>query len=155
MAQEGSTAISAPSDVNGGSDFACGKVLGVAHPVRWGSGPNPNWAKLKPYQKRKFSTYEEVFKRPRSGWEPPRTRNVPYRDWETGLLIWDTKSCWWHCLSLECPDFPDVLDEDIFQLLHVFGVRERRSRVLCTPDIDLYRWAIVLAAKRAVNDLGR
>ena len=59
MVQEGNTAVSAPSDANGGG--GCEKVLGKARPVRWGSN-NSHWEKLKPYQKRKFSTYEEVFK---------------------------------------------------------------------------------------------
>ena len=62
MDQGGNTAVLAPSDANGGGGLACKEVLGKAHRVRWGSEANSHWGKLKPYQKRKFSTYEEVFK---------------------------------------------------------------------------------------------
>ena len=152
MAQEGSTAVSAPPHATGEDN--CGKVLGEARPVRWGTD-NSHWHKLKPYQKRKFLPIEEVFKRPRCGWgwEPPRTGIVPYREWGTGLLVWDIERSWgWNVSSIECPEFPDVLDEDIFELLRLLSVG--RGCFLAVED-NLYRWAIVLAAERAVNDLGR
>ena len=119
----------------------------------WGQN-KANWAKLKPYQKR---SWESSFDKPhvtdpskRRRWSPPRTRNVPYREWGTGLLVWDTDSGWWHRLPIDCPEFPDVLDEDVYRLLHVFGLREHRSRMLYAPDIDLYRWANVTASERAL-----
>ena len=60
---QGENTVLAPSDANGGGGLACEKVLGKARCVCWGSEANSHWGKLKPYQKRKFSTYEEVFKR--------------------------------------------------------------------------------------------
>ena len=153
MAQEGNTAISAPSDANGGDNR--GEVLGKARPICWGTD-NSHWHKLKPYQKRKFVPIEEVFKRPwcEWGWEPPQTGIVPYREWGTGLLKWDIGRSWgsWgqNVSSIECPEFPDVLDEDIFELLRLLsGIRER----FLAGEDNLYRWAIVLAAERAVNDM--
>ena len=103
------------------SDSFVGFIMSTNAGVRWGEVKsnwgemNPNWAKLKPSQKRSWSA-AIIEPSKRSRWPPPRTRNIPYHDWGTGLLVWDTESCWWHCLSMECPDFPDVLDEDIFQL---------------------------------------
>ena len=152
MVQEGNTAVSVPSNANDGGN--CGEVLGVAHPVRWGTD-NSHWHKLKPYQKRKFVPIEEVFKRPRCewGWEPPQTSIVPYREWGTGLLKWDTGRSWGqNVLSIECPEFPDVLDEDIFELLRLLSSVKGR---FLSVEGNLYRWVIVLAAERAVNDLGR
>ena len=73
-----------------------------------------------------------------------------------GLLVWDISDrCgpWGYCPSIECPEFPGVLDEDIFQLLHVFGLQEHRGRILYGPDIDLYHWAIVSASKGAIDGL--
>ena len=119
----------------------------------WGQ-KKANWAKLKPYQKRSLESsigpphVTDPSKRRRLS--PPRTRNVPYREWGSGLLVWDTDSCWWHYDPIDCPEFPDVLDEDVYHYLHVFDLRERRNRVLCAPDIDLYRWAIVTACERAL-----
>ena len=117
----------------------------------WGQNRS-NWAKLKPYQqpdqKRSLESSSGPSKRRR--WSPPRTRNIPYREWGSGLLVWDTKSDWWHYDPIDCPEFPDVLDEDVFRYLHIFGLRERQNRVLCAPDIDLYRWAIVTACERAL-----
>ena len=115
---------------------------------RWGE-INPNWSKLKSYQKRRWPDVVEPSKRPK--WPAPKTRVIPYHHWESGLLVWDTsEGPWGHCPSIECPEFPDVLDEDIFQLLHVIGFQRG---MLCGPNIDLYRWAIVSASKRAIDEL--
>ena len=119
--------------------------------VRWGS-VHPGWAL---YKRSWESIAEESSKRAQMKWPPRPTRNIPYHDWASGELVWDTKSPWWYCLPIACPDFPDVLDEDIFQLLYVFGLRERRVRKLLGPDDDLYHWAIVLASERAINGLDR
>ena len=153
MDQRGNTAVTAPSDA--GDENNCGKVFGEARPVRWGTNDS-HWHKLKPYQKRKFVPIEEVFKRPRCGWgwEHPRTGIVPYREWGTGLLKWDVERGWnrWNVSSIECPEFPDVLDEDIFELLRLFSAEGGRFIAI---ENHLYRWSIVLAAERAVSDLGR
>ena len=129
------------------------RTWGAVRSDNWGKN-EANWAKLKPYQKRSL---ESTLDKPhvtdpskRRRWSPPRTRNIPYREWGSGLLAWDTKSCWWYYDPIDCPEFPDVLDEDVYRYLHVFGLREHRNRVLCAPDIDLYRWAIVTACERAL-----
>ena len=119
--------------------------------VRWGS-VRKGWSL---YKWSWALIDEESSKWARTSWPPHPTHNIPYRDWEMGELVWDTKSSWWYCLPIACPDFPDVLDEDIFQLLHVFGLREHRARMLYAPDIDLYHWAIVLASERAIEGLDR
>ena len=155
MAQEENTVVSAPPGTDGGD--GCGRVLGVARSARWGR--DSHWHKLKPYQqpgqKRKSLPIEEVSKRLRNEWELPQA-GFPYREWGTGLLKWDTGRSWssWdrNATSIECPEFPDVLDEDMFELLRLLSSVEGRS--LSVED-NLYRWAIVLAAERAVNDLGR
>ena len=158
MAQEENTVVSAPPGTDGGD--GCGRVLGVARSARWGR--DSHWHKLKPYQqpgqKWKSLPIEEVSKRSRNGWgwEPPQTGFFPYREWGTGLLKWNTGRSWssWdqNVTSIECPEFPDVLDEDIFELLRLLS--SVKGRFLLVED-NVYRWAIVLVAKRAVNDLGR
>ena len=109
----------------------------------------------KKYERSWESETEESSKRARTKWWLPPTHNVPYCHWGTGELVWDIKSSWWYLLPITCPEFPDVLDEDIFQLLYVFGLQERQARRLLGPDNDLYRWAIISASERAVSDLGR
>ena len=118
--------------------------------TRWGS-VRPGWALWRKYEQ----SWESESKRARTEcWSSP-THNVPFRHWGTGELVWDTKSSHWYLLPITCPTFPDVLDEDIFQLLHVFGLQERQARRLLGPDNDLYRWAIVSASERAISDLSR
>ena len=122
--------------------------------AKWG-GVRPGWALYEKYKRSWESEVEESSKRARTKWWLPPTHNVPYHHWGTGELVWDTKSSWWYLLPITCPEFPDVLDEDIFQLLYVFGLQERQVKRLLGPDNDLYRWAIISASERAVSDLGR
>ena len=70
-----------------------------------------------------------------------------------GLLVWDTsEGPWGYCPSIACPEFPDILDEDIFELLRLLS--RVKGRFLAGED-NLYHWAIVLAAKRAIEGLDR
>ena len=157
MDQRGNTAVTAPSD-SGDENGRKRKALGVARPVRWGED-NSHWKELKYHQRRRFVTYEEAFPK-QSGWPTPPTTIVPRRDWSTGILHWDlddSGGSWWaraHIgLPIACPDFPEVLDEDVFQLLYAFGRQEHQTRRLLGPDNDLYCWAIVTASKRAIDGL--
>ena len=122
-----------------------GFIMSTNAGVRWGE-VNPSLFKWS-----WSSIIVESSKRAWSGWPPCPTHNIPYHDWASGELVWDTKSPWWYCLPIACPDFPDFLDEDIFQLLYIFGLQKRRVRKLLGPDDDLYRWAIVLASERAIQ----
>ena len=160
MAQVNSGDISVSSDPGkqGDENGRKRKALGVARPVRWGED-NSRWGELKYHQRRRFVTLEEMFLR-QSRWPTPPTTIVPRRDWRTGILRWDlddSGGSWWargHVgLPIACPDFPEVLDEDVFQLLCAFGRQERRTKRLLGPDNDLYCWAIVTASKRAIDGL--
>ena len=157
MDQRGNTAVTAPSDVDG-ENGRKRKVLGEGRHVTWGKD-NSHWKKLKPHQQQRFATYEELFPK-QSGWPSPPTTIVPHHDWDTRILHWDlddSGGCWWRRAHIgcpiECPDFPDVLNEDVFQLLYSFGRQERQTRRLFGPDNDLYHWAIVTASKGAVDGL--
>ena len=93
---------------------------------------------------------------------PFNNNNIPWHDWGTGRLLWDIKSPWLYCLPIACPDFPDILDEDMFQLMYVLnlcqhqveGISEGR-KMLSEGELNLYHWAIVLASKRAIEKLDR
>jgi hypothetical protein len=156
MVLGGNEVVPAPSDLGekGGGNCRKRKALGVARPGRWGVD-NSRWGELKYHQRRRFVSFEEAFPK-QSGWPKPPTNIVPHRDWQTGILHWDLsdfRGSWRAHTPIACPDFPEVLDEDVFQLLCAFGRQEQYTRRLLGPDNDLYRWAIVTASKGAIDGL--
>ena len=92
---------------------------------------------------------------PGFGWMSPYSTNIffppigPHRCYDIWLPRWKH-----HCISepITYPEFPNMLDEDIFWLMYLIHKRQECFGLELTEDEHgLHRWSIILLSKQAVR----
>ena len=157
MAQEGNTVVSAPSKVNGwgvvvGED-AQSKRPRVDHPWR---STSKCWEA--PSEGRWWFGYGWSFERERDNFGRPLVIG-PHRLYERWFE--HNNGFQWFPVPIECTDFPNISDEDLFYLLRAIErchhYAQPGSYYCDCPftegEMKLYQSSIVLASKRALEGL--
>ena len=154
MAQEGSNVIL----VSPSSGKRSGVVDELARPKRsrvdkWDTPLKP-WT---PPDERWVFGYGLTNDKTLNGWGQPVLIG-PYRLYTTWLA--HNNGALQFPVPIECAEFPNISDEDLWWLLRVIERRHHYNQPRFDPDhpfteeeLDLYRASIVLASKRALDGL--